>query len=454
MASYPPPTDVLPIYNPSSFPSGDPSADLTLAEADSRYVSLSKSQTVSGSKIFPLAVGINSITNTGTITVPTSTGTLALTSQIPTSSDYVDRTTNQTISGTKSFTDPLRVVGSGSTTSTGGNLNVAPASTALSGASNYFWNVFGLPPTSGSTTGSTATVVIEGAPVNAGSTNNSALRVDSGNIRLTNGRLLSTALGTASAPALSIGASLNDGIYSSGAGNVNVSAGGTLRTTINSTNVLSTVRFQGPAGSLSGVTYGLNSANTGMYAPSANQVGLSANGTQTLVQTSTQTNFPVAGSVGTPSVYFSTDTTTGLYRPSANQISVGVSGALLMNISGSGVLMNNGLQVQNGNLSTSGLQVGLTVGSLFNQIQRGTGSISFSGATQYTQANTTVTFPTAFTGSTPQVIVTVNNNSGGNESAVLLQCRTSTLSTVVVNGIYLFTSSFTGSVGFNYIAFN
>lgn len=103
MASYPPPTDFLPIFNPSAFPTGNPNSDLTLAEADSRYVSLSTSQTVNGTKLFPLAVGISSISNTGTITVPTSTGTLALTSQI------VDRTTNQSISGTKTFNNQVLV---------------------------------------------------------------------------------------------------------------------------------------------------------------------------------------------------------------------------------------------------------------------------------------------------------------------------------------------------------
>lgn len=45
----------------------------------------------------------HTIQNTGTLTLPTSTGTLALTSDIPTNATYVDKTTAQTIGGIKTF---------------------------------------------------------------------------------------------------------------------------------------------------------------------------------------------------------------------------------------------------------------------------------------------------------------------------------------------------------------
>ena len=47
---------------------------------------------------------ISSIYNTGTLTLPTLTGTLALVSEIPNTSNFVDLTTAQTISGVKTFT--------------------------------------------------------------------------------------------------------------------------------------------------------------------------------------------------------------------------------------------------------------------------------------------------------------------------------------------------------------
>lgn len=43
-----------------------------------------------------------------------------------------------------------------------------------------------------------------------------------------------------------------------------------------------------------------------------------------------------AGTVGAPSLYFSTDTTTGIFRPAANQIGVTVSGTLRLLVSSSG----------------------------------------------------------------------------------------------------------------------
>jgi hypothetical protein len=46
---------------------------------------------------------ISTIVNTGTLTLPTTTGTLALVSQIPTNATYVDLTNPQTISGVKTF---------------------------------------------------------------------------------------------------------------------------------------------------------------------------------------------------------------------------------------------------------------------------------------------------------------------------------------------------------------
>lgn len=59
---------------------------------------------------------ISTITNTGTLTLPTTTGTLALTSQIPTNATYVDLSTVQTITGIKTFTNQIPInttIGSG-----------------------------------------------------------------------------------------------------------------------------------------------------------------------------------------------------------------------------------------------------------------------------------------------------------------------------------------------------
>lgn len=70
----------------------------------SGVVDLTTNQTIAGTKTFSNAPVISTISNTGVITVPTTTGTLALTSQIPNNTSYVDLTTNQTINGIKTFT--------------------------------------------------------------------------------------------------------------------------------------------------------------------------------------------------------------------------------------------------------------------------------------------------------------------------------------------------------------
>jgi hypothetical protein len=50
---------------------------------------------------------ISTISNTGTLTLPTNTGTIALTFQIPTNSTYVDLTSNQTVTGVKTINDTV-----------------------------------------------------------------------------------------------------------------------------------------------------------------------------------------------------------------------------------------------------------------------------------------------------------------------------------------------------------
>jgi len=126
MSEYPPPTEILTIYNESLFTSlNDP---LTINYANNKYVNLTSTQIITGDKTFNGTTSWNGTCFIGssgslrisspsayaafvyggalnsTLTLPNSTGTLALTSQIPTNSSYVDLTTNQTVGGNKTFT--------------------------------------------------------------------------------------------------------------------------------------------------------------------------------------------------------------------------------------------------------------------------------------------------------------------------------------------------------------
>lgn len=123
MSAYPPPTELLPIYNPAFFPS-------SVVDSDLSAIFLKKSGgTMSGILTTNLGIVSNSdILNSGdyiiddgtytttikdgtlvadnVLTLPITTGTLALSTDLPT--DYVDLTTDQTVGGVKSFTDVMK----------------------------------------------------------------------------------------------------------------------------------------------------------------------------------------------------------------------------------------------------------------------------------------------------------------------------------------------------------
>jgi hypothetical protein len=107
---------------------------------------------------------ISQISNTGALTLPTSTDTLV-------GRAITDTLTNKTLGN-------VVANGTGSTTASTASIYVNPASTAFSGANNYFFTHLNTPTTTGTTTGTASTLFIAGAPPNA--TNSYALNVSSG----------------------------------------------------------------------------------------------------------------------------------------------------------------------------------------------------------------------------------------------------------------------------------
>ena len=100
-ASYNPPNELVNIFNNTNWQYA--SGNLTQTTADTLYAKLSGS-VIRGLTTFQAGLSTASISNSGsTFTVPSSSGQLALVSQIPTSSSYVDLTTNQTVAGNKTF---------------------------------------------------------------------------------------------------------------------------------------------------------------------------------------------------------------------------------------------------------------------------------------------------------------------------------------------------------------
>ena len=100
-------------------------------------------------------------------------------------------------------------------------------------------------------------------------------------------------------------------------------------------------------------------------------------------------------------------------------------------------------------VADNSLKVGSN-GTTVGQLLIGTGTITFTNVAQYQQASATITFASAF--STPPAICIQVTNGGAQPSAVILSVNSVTTTGCTVDGFYTFTSNFTGTVNFKYIA--
>ncbi len=107
MSNYPSPSENVPIFNPYYY-TGTNNAYLTVSTANSTYARLNGSN-ITGLYTFASGLSTANIYNSSnTFSVPNSSGQLALVSQIPSVSNFVDLTSNQTINGIKKFnTNPI-----------------------------------------------------------------------------------------------------------------------------------------------------------------------------------------------------------------------------------------------------------------------------------------------------------------------------------------------------------
>ena len=259
---------------------------------------------VSGSTI-PTVIRFQSAANALVITFPSFGGTVAMLNN------------TQTFNGNKTFSGQIISSRAGNTTVASSSIYSNPASTALTGSTDYYWTTFAAPPTTGSTSGHVSTVYIAGAPSNTGSGGlSSSLRIDAGDVRCTN---------TAS------------NIYCTN-----------LRPA--SSNVLNMFPFT-------------NASN------------------------------------GTCSV---------LISPSSASWSSGGSGVLLLGDTNHSITATNGSGMTI--LDTNGIRFD-TTGTYFKSIQRGSSAYSTSLAAS-TYASVAITFPNTFASTPTQVLVSLNLQSG------------------------------------------
>jgi hypothetical protein len=149
--------------------------------------------------------------------------------------------------------------------------------------------------------------------------------------------------GTEALPSLALTGDLNTGMWSSGADTLDWSTGGTKRLTLSTTALTSTLPYLTADGSAAAPAFGFSGdAGNGMYLTGADTIGFSTGGTlrlslSTTLLTSTLPLVLPVGAVAAPALYFTGDPNTGFYWIGADQIGATTNGVLRLTISTSAI---------------------------------------------------------------------------------------------------------------------
>lgn len=159
-----------------------------------------------------------------------------------------------------------------------------------------------------------------------------------GTLTVTGGATISTTLGlaagAAATPSLYATGDTNTGWYFPAADQIGLATAGTARVIIDSSTILTGLILTGPAGSASLPTYGFTGdPNTGAYNIGADQYGITAGGTLrfTVSTTALTSTLPVLGANGSaaaPTFGFSGDAGEGLYLSAANTPAMAAAGVI------------------------------------------------------------------------------------------------------------------------------
>ncbi len=366
MSVYPPPENSSAIFNPSVYQASDVS--LTIEAGDVRYLKLTGS-VASGLQTLNGGVATPTIANSGnTFTVPSSSGQLALVSQIPTSTTYVDLTTNQTVGGVKTFSSAPVISSITNTgtltlpTTTGTLLSTGAGFTIPSGSITLTNGTFvstdnGTVSAPTFSVGGTNTGMYAGAATQLNFTvagNSKFVMTAGSNQSLQQFRILP---GSAAAPSLNFTTDTVSGLYLVGASNIGISTAGVLRADINATRLLSAVPIYTPNGSEGAPTHTFSGdSTTGMFLPIAGQVALSAGGAQRFDITSARIKclIPLSlsqGTAGAPSMHFGT-TTTGVFADGTNNVAITISGTETVRFTSTGLQSTVALKAPAGSVSS------------------------------------------------------------------------------------------------------
>jgi len=172
---------------------------------------------------------------------------------------------------------------------------------------------------------------------------------------------LGLAAGSTAACSLYATGDANTGIYFPAADQIAIVSGGTARVVIDGSTELHSLIQTGPAGSASLPTYGFTGdPNTGAYSVGADQYGITVGGTLRLtIDTGTVTStLPVmvpTGSAAAPSLTFNGDANTGLFANGADTIGLATGGSLRMDLSTTAITMRLATMLAVGTVSAPGL---------------------------------------------------------------------------------------------------
>lgn len=233
-------------------------------------------------------------------------------------------------------------------------------------------------------TGDVDTGMYAVAANNIGLTTNAMLRWDVSTTAITSTLPQLGAAGTVTNPTYSFSGDPNTGMYSGGADVLNFATGGGIMVSMSTTvmdvgGIVTTL-----TGSQTAPAYSFSAdSDVGMYRPSNNALGFTTAGTlrltlSTATLTSTVPIVTPVGSAGAPAYTFTGDTTTGMYRVAANDLGFATNGTQRLHMSISGVVATVPFIAPDGTASAPSFSFTNNVGSGMYRV--GADTIGFTTA--------------------------------------------------------------------------
>lgn len=190
--------------------------------------------------------------------------------------------------------------------------------------------------------------------------------------------------GTAGAPSITFSGDLDTGFSHPAANQLALNTGGTSRVTLDSTSVTSTLPFYAPAGTAAAPSLTFSGdSNTGLHNIGADQIGIDTNGTlrmsvDTTSVTSTLPFYASSGTAGAPGWSFSGDSDTGVHNSAANTLALDTGGTTRMTLSSTSLTNTLPLLGANGTVSAPAYSFSANTGT--GMYQGGSNLLDFATA--------------------------------------------------------------------------